>query len=97
MVKWSNSAKYDLRQIYDYISKDSKIYGKKVIDDIVSRADQLNQFSNLGRKVTELHNPRVREIMIYSYRLIYEVKSDEEVEVLAIIHTKRKFILTDND
>ena len=97
MVKWSDSAKFDLRQIYDYISKDSKIYGKRVIDNIVSRSEELNVYANLGKMVTELNNPKIRELLIYSYRLIYHISSDDEVEVLAIVHTKRKFILTEND
>ncbi len=97
MVKWSNSAKYDLRQIYEYISNNSKIYGKKVIDDIVRRTEQLNRFSSSGRIVEELNNPRIREILIYSYRLIYQIKSEEEIEVLAIVHAKRQLKLTEND
>ena len=97
MVKWSNSAKYDLRQIYEYISSNSKIYGKKVVDDIVRKTEQLNRFSSSGRMVEELNNPRVREILIYSYRLIYQIKSEEEIEVLAIVHAKRQIKLTEND
>ena len=97
MVKWSNSAKHDLRQIYEYISSNSKIYGKKVIDDIVRRTEQLNRFSSSGRMVEELNSPRVREILIYSYRLIYQIKSEEEIEVLAIVHAKRQIKLTEND
>jgi len=30
MVKWSAPAKRDLKQIHDYIAKDSKYYAKKV-------------------------------------------------------------------
>jgi toxin ParE1/3/4 len=97
MVKWSNSAKHDLRQIYEYISNDSKIYGRIVVDDIVRRTEQLNQFVNSGKIVEELNNPSIREILIYSYRLIYQVKSEEEVEVLTIVHARRKFILTERD
>lgn len=97
MVIWSDSAKLDLRQIYDYVSRDSKIYGKKVVDDIVDRSEQLNHFSSLGKKVTEVNNPKIREILIYSYRLIYQVASEQDVEILAIVHTRRNFTLTGNE
>lgn len=43
MVKWSDSAKYDLRQIYDYISRNSIYYGKKVVDDIVRKSEILEK------------------------------------------------------
>jgi len=29
VVKWSNPAKFDLKQIHDYIARDSKFYAKK--------------------------------------------------------------------
>jgi plasmid stabilization system protein ParE len=36
MVKWSAPAKRDLKQIHDYIAKDSKYYEKKVAQNIVA-------------------------------------------------------------
>ena len=36
MVKWSAPAKRDLKQIHDYIAKDSKYYAKKVAQNIVA-------------------------------------------------------------
>jgi plasmid stabilization system protein ParE len=39
MVKWSAPAKRDLKQIHDYIAKDSKYYAKKVSQNIVAATD----------------------------------------------------------
>ena len=36
MVRWSAPAKKDLRQIYDYIARDSKYYAKNVVQNIVA-------------------------------------------------------------
>jgi len=35
MVKWSRPARMDLKQIHDYIAKDSRYYAKKVKGDIL--------------------------------------------------------------
>lgn len=44
MVIWSIPAKNDLKQIYDYIAKDSKYYAKNVTQNIVEKTDQLSEF-----------------------------------------------------
>lgn len=36
MVKWSKTAMDDLRRIYNYISEDSVIYAKKVVEEIIN-------------------------------------------------------------
>ena len=91
MVKWSKPAKLDLKQIYDYIAKDSKFYAQKVSQEIVEKSEKLNLFPEVGRIVPEIEDPHIRELLIYSYRLVYEVFPDK-VEVLALIHSKRNFI-----
>ena len=42
----------------------------------------------MGRKVPELGNENIRELTLYSYRILYEVK-DQDVFVLAVIHMRR--------
>lgn len=44
-----------------------------------------------------LNNPEIREIIIYSYRMIYQITSDNEVEILAIVHIKRDFSLPNGE
>ncbi len=41
--------------------------------------------------VPEIGEPAIRELIIYSYRLIYEIFPDK-IEVLALIHAKRNCI-----
>ncbi len=90
MVKWSAPAKRDLKQIHDYIAKDSKYYAKKVSQNIVAATEKLNEFPEIGRIVPEIGDTNVRELFVYSYRLIYEISTDS-IEILAIIHGKRDF------
>ena len=90
MVEWSGPAKRDLKQIHDYIAQDSKYYAKNVVRNIVNKSETLETFPKVGRMVPEINDPNVREIFVYSYRLIYEV-TPKRVEILAIVHGKRDF------
>jgi addiction module RelE/StbE family toxin len=90
LVKWTTPAKLDLKQIHDYITRDSKFYAQKVSIEIVERSEKLKIFPEIGRVVPEIGDPNIRELIIYSYRLIYEVFPDR-VEILALIHGKRDF------
>jgi plasmid stabilization system protein ParE len=90
MVKWSLPAKTDLKQIHDYIAMDSRYYAKKVAQTIVEKTEDLISFPERGRIVPEIGDTRVREIFVYSYRLIYEI-TPVGIEVLGVIHGKRDF------
>ncbi len=91
MVKWTLPAKKDLRKIHDYIAEDSKFYAKRVVENIVEKTEQLTDQPEIGRVVPELNDPSVRELIVYSYRLVYMVK-DHHVEILAVIHGKSDFV-----
>ncbi len=79
-----------LKHVYDYIARDSKFYAKKVSREIVEKSEQLNSFPEVGRIVPEIGDPNIRELLIYSYRLIYEIFPNK-IEILALIHGKRNF------
>ena len=90
MVKWSVPARNDFKQIHDYIAKDSKYYARKVIQEIVAKTEALTELPEIGRTVPEIRDQNIRELIVYSYRLIYEI-SEFGVEILAIIHGRRDF------
>jgi len=90
MVKWSRPSKQDLKQIYNYISRDSTFYAQKVVIAIVEKSETLNVFPYMGRIVPERNEERIREILIYSFRMIYQINSNN-IEILALIHSKKDF------
>jgi plasmid stabilization system protein ParE len=90
MVKWSVPARNDLKQIHDYIAIDSKYYAQNVIQEIIAKTETLTEFPEIGRKVPEISDQNIRELIVYSYRLIYEI-SGVGIEILAIIHGRRDF------
>ncbi len=93
MVIWADPAKNDLRAIHDFIASDSKYYAKKVIQDIIDRTNIIEKYPMIGRKVPETDDENVREIFVYSYRILYEIKL-EKIYVIGIIHGKRDFMST---
>jgi toxin ParE1/3/4 len=48
----------------------------------------LARFPPLGRKVPEFEDENVRELLVYSYRIIYRLLPDEAL-IVAVIHGKR--------
>jgi toxin ParE1/3/4 len=44
----------------------------------------------MGRVVPEIGDPNIRELIVYSYRLVYQI-SPQRIEILAIIHGRRDF------
>ena len=88
MVAWSRQAKRDLRAIFDHIAIDSTTQAKTVTEKIGAKVTVLEKLPRIGKMAPELGDPNVRELPIYTYRVLYEIQTDN-VEVLAIIH-KRK-------
>ena len=88
MVIWSQQAVVDLRSVHDFIARDSRYYAKKVVHDIRELGDELNELPKMGRIVPELNEEAVRELLLYSYRMIYEIK-DEDIFVLAVVHQRK--------
>jgi len=73
----------------DYIAQDSPFYARRVSEELVQKTIGLDELPHKGHKVSELNEDAVRELELYSYRVLYEIKSDNLIEVLAVIHKRR--------
>jgi toxin ParE1/3/4 len=62
-IVWTDFAVDDLQSIHDYISKDSKVYADRMIDKIIVRVDQLENFPKSGRVVPEFDDEAIRELI----------------------------------
>jgi len=91
VVNWSEPARSDLRSIHDFIAHDSIHYAKKVTQDIREKIDTICKLPKTGKIVPELNNENIREIPLYSYRIIYEIQN-QDIFVLAVIHKRRNLI-----
>lgn len=92
MVKWTRHARTQLREIHDDIARDSRFYAKCVADALTARTDGLEELPRKGRVVPELNLDTVRELPEFSWRILYETRSEGKpahIEVLAVIHKRR--------
>jgi len=87
-VVWSARALADVEAIASYIATDSPAYAANVVLRIVGLTKTLSEFPRSGRKVPEFDEDSIRELIAYSYRIIYRVE-DAEIIVASVIHGKR--------
>ena len=85
----SKIAKSDLREIYNYIKRDSVKYALLELKKIETTIDKLQSHTFLGRKSTELKDDLIYELVFQNYKIIYEVLSDREINILTIHHHAR--------
>lgn len=87
-INWSPRAIDDVASIAAYIAEDSEIYASAVVRKIFLKARLLSVSPRRGRVVPEFGDENVREIFVYSYRIIYRILGDA-VTVGTVIHGKR--------
>ena len=91
-VKWAGRAKADLRSAVEYIRKQSPAGAAAFLGQALETARSLADLSERGRAVPELDDPDIRELLVGSYRLLYEVHADA-VWVLRMVHGNRDLLL----
>ena len=89
-VKWSIEAVEDLESIAEYINRDSKHYAQATVSKIIDFSRSVGKFPKMGRIVPEINNTKIRERLVYSYRLVYKIERFH-ILIVAIIHDKRLF------
>jgi toxin ParE1/3/4 len=89
-VVWADSARAALDDVVTFISRDSHSAAAKVLVQALEAAESLQEHADRGRQVPELRQPDLRELFVFSYRLIYRV-GQEEVRVVAFVHGARDF------
>ena len=71
-VHWTHNSTNHLVDIYDFISKDSKYFARRMVDRITKRSEQIAFEPLSGRIVPEYQDSNVREIFEGPYRIIYD-------------------------
>ena len=88
-INWTLQAKDDLKNIADYISKDSVKYAKLQVLRIRYRTNILKSQTRIGRIVPEIENRNIRELIEGNYRIIYKILSENRIDILTIHHSAR--------
>jgi len=91
MVKivWTQVSIDDLKDIFDYIAKDSKRFASITVNKIYQRAQDIIENPYVGRIVPEFNNRSLREVISGNYRVVYKVVNEFQVDILRIYHSAR--------
>lgn len=85
---WRDSARADLRSIFNYISEHNEPAAERVLAKVMAFAERLPEFPYMHRMGRE---PGTREAVISpNYILIYRVTADA-VEIVSVIHTRQQY------
>jgi addiction module RelE/StbE family toxin len=89
-IFWTPIAVQDLRDICDFISRDNPGAAQRMGEELIKQAETMALFPQSGRMVPEKRNPLIRETIVGSYRIIYQVDDANKVVALARIwHSAR--------
>jgi len=90
MVKiiWTELAIEDLKNIHNYIAQESNVFANNMIERLVSRVDQIEQFPESGRIVPEYGKRSLRELLQGSYRIVYQIHR-EYIGIVRVHHSAR--------
>ena len=61
-----------------------------MLTQALKAASTLTSFAECGRVVPELGDPAIREVFVYSYRLLYEIRNGT-IAVVGFLHGARDF------
>ncbi len=85
----SKIAKQDLRDIVNYIKRNSVHYAHLESRKIQEAIDQLGYQPMIGRTVPEQDNDDLRQIIFRNYRIVYQIHDSSKIEILTIHHHAR--------
>lgn len=86
-LNWTDQAIDDLVNIADFIAKDSVRYAKITVTKIRIATRQLKTYQLSGRKVPEIDNENIRELIFGNYRIIYSIVSIDRIDILTVHHS----------
>jgi plasmid stabilization system protein ParE len=85
---WTDESLAWLREIGDYLAKNSQVAAVRVLEGIIEKAELLCRHPRSGGQLLDIYDREVREILYGHYRIIYEfAEADDAVYVLAVIHS----------
>jgi toxin ParE1/3/4 len=87
-VRWARRALEDLREIHDFIARDSPRAAEATVERILAASERLTAFPLSGRVVPEFPGSGYRELLIGNYRVQYRTE-DSTVWIVTVVHGKR--------
>jgi toxin ParE1/3/4 len=98
-IVWAESALLDLNDVAEYIALDKSSAARKLVQDIFTRVDLLEQAPKSGRVPPELKRSRYREVIVGPCRVFYRPTLDS-IFVLHVMRSERmlrRYILSERE
>ena len=90
-VIWTEPALSNLNEIADYVALDKFSAAQRLIQQIFSSVERLEQFPESGRIPPELEHSRYREIIVGPCRIFYRSDNEQnKVYILYVIRGERQ-------
>ncbi|MGN8159128.1 type II toxin-antitoxin system RelE/ParE family toxin [Salinisphaera sp. SWV1] len=81
-IVWSPLSLERIEDIARYIAEDAPDAAARWVDDLFAKVERLADFPKSGRIVPEVGSPRIRELILGAYRVIYSAR--DQVDILTV-------------
>lgn len=88
-IIWTEPALSDLNEIAEYIALDKQNAARRLVQQVFSSVDRLQQLPESGRVPPELEQSKYREIIVGPCRVFYRVDQDK-VYILYVMRGERQ-------
>ena len=87
-VTWTEQASERLLEIERFVARDDPRAAARLVDKLIDRGDALVEHPERGRRLPELPDSGLRELIVDNYRLVYR-RTPKVVEVLIVFEGHR--------
>ena len=87
-IRWSKNSVRQINRIAEYIGEDSPVQAKRVVELIFSAPERVSENPRIGQIVPEFGLDQIREVRVYSYRIIYRF-TDTNLEIAGVLHGRQ--------
>jgi len=87
-VVWAEQAWQRLAEIEAFIAKDDPAAASRLVDGLIERGDALSDHPDRGRRLLDLPESGLRELVVGNYRLVYR-RSSKIIVVLTVFEGHR--------
>ena len=84
-IVWTERALNKIQEVIEYIGPDHKLTASNWAQCVYDRVDNLIEFPNIGTRVKAQSDDNLRELIVGSYSLFYEINHNERyIEILSL-------------
>jgi toxin ParE1/3/4 len=87
-VKWTEQAWKRLLEIERFVARDNPRAASRLVDRLIDRGDALAEYPEQGRRLPEMPESGLRELIVNNYRIVYR-RTPKAVEVLTVFEGHR--------